>query len=266
MRLRHGAWQEGATATIAVLDRRGKRVGTAYLGQMPEAGQGTLTDQMSPLLKAILIQVASQSLRLAYVTDEGYPPSGYYHQVLKNMVDPRRPWRRLNWIRIVDFYHAAQYVQQLGEAIFGAGTAASHWAHEMRQTFKAKPDGVSRGLKSASALRRSRGLRGQATLYHQAYRYLKTRTQWLRYHLYKRQKLPLGSGITEAACKIVFTQRFKRSGMSWTINGGQVILDLRVMKLSRVWEVVHQRYLASKPMPVASLETLKAAQRRPLAA
>ncbi|PON12215.1 hypothetical protein C2W62_40800, partial [Candidatus Entotheonella serta] len=44
-------------------------------------------------------------------------------------------------------------------------------------------------------------------------------------HLYKRQKLPLGSGITEAACKIVFTQRFKRSGMSWTINGGQVISD-----------------------------------------
>ena len=79
VRLRHGVWQEGATATIAVLDRRGKRVGTAYLGQMPEAGQGTLTDQMSPLLKAILIQVASQSLRLAYVTDEGYPPSGYYH-------------------------------------------------------------------------------------------------------------------------------------------------------------------------------------------
>ena len=60
------------------------------------------------------------------------PPVAITTQVLKNMVDPRRPWRRLNWIRIVDFYHAAQYVQQLGEAIFGAGTAASNWAHEMR--------------------------------------------------------------------------------------------------------------------------------------
>src|SRR5919108_920804 len=37
--LRHGVWQEGATATISVLDRRAKRVGTVYLGQMPEAGQ-----------------------------------------------------------------------------------------------------------------------------------------------------------------------------------------------------------------------------------
>jgi hypothetical protein len=75
------------------------------------------------------------------------------------------------------------------------------------------------------------------------------------------QKLPLGSGITEAACKIVFTQRFKRSGMSWTIQGGQTILDLRVIKLSRVWEEVHQKYLASKSMPVIQFGVLKAAQR-----
>ena len=36
--LRHGVWQEGATATVSVLDRCGKRVGTAYLGHMPESG------------------------------------------------------------------------------------------------------------------------------------------------------------------------------------------------------------------------------------
>ena len=88
----------------------------------------------------------------------------------------------------------------------------------------------------------------------------------MRYHLYKRQGLPLGSGITEAACKIVFTQRLKRSGMSWTIEGGQVILDLRVIRLSGVWNEVHQRYLASKPLPVTCVNRSKATQHRPLAA
>jgi hypothetical protein len=39
--LRHGVAQEGATATVSVLDRQGKRLGTVYLGQMPEPGQGT---------------------------------------------------------------------------------------------------------------------------------------------------------------------------------------------------------------------------------
>jgi hypothetical protein len=102
--LRGGVAQEGATATVSVLDRRGKRVGTVYLGQMPESGQGTITDPLSGLLKAILTQVDSQSLRWVYVSDEGHHPSTYYHQVLKKMVDPRRPWRHLEWIRIVDFY------------------------------------------------------------------------------------------------------------------------------------------------------------------
>jgi hypothetical protein len=110
--LRGGVAQEGATATVSVLDRRGKRVGTAYLGRMPESGQGTLTDQLTGLLQAIFQQIDSQLLRLVYVSDEGHHPSTSYHQVLKKMVDPRRPWRRLEWRRIVDFYHAGGYVQQ----------------------------------------------------------------------------------------------------------------------------------------------------------
>jgi hypothetical protein len=264
--LRHGVAQEGATATVSVLDRQGKRLGTVYVAQMPEPGQGTLTDQLSTLLREILSRVDSQKLRLAYVSDEGHHPSTYYHQVLKPMTDPRRPWRCLEWIRIVDFYHACQYVQQLAEAIFGSGSAAQSWAKQMRQVLKTKADGVSRVLKSASALRLKRGLTGDVKSYATAYNYVKQRTQWMRYHLYRRQKLPLGSGITEAGCKIVFTQRLKRSGMSWTIEGGQVILDLRVIRLSRVWDKVHQRYLASKPMPVVKLEASNSPQHGRLAA
>jgi hypothetical protein len=60
--------------------------------------------------------------------------------------------------------------------------------------------------------------------------------------------------MTEAACKTGFTQRLKRSGMAWTITGGQVIVDLRVIRLSDVWENVHQQYLASQPMPMTQEE------------
>src|SRR5215217_5864651 len=264
--LRGGVAQEGATATVSVLERRGTRVGTVYLGQMPESGQGTLTDQLSRLLQAMLSQGESQLLRLVSVSDEGHHPRTSYHQVLKKMVDPCRPGRRLEWRRIVAFSQACGYVQQLADTIFGAGDEAQNWAKEMRHVLKTKADGVTRVLKSASAWRRRRGLRGQATLSHQAYRYIKTRTQWMRYHSDQRQRLPRGSGITEAACKVVFTQRLKRSGMAWTIAGGQGILDLRVIRLSGVWDAVHQRYLASKPLPVACGDTGKVAQHRPLAA
>jgi hypothetical protein len=66
--LRHGVFQEGATATVSVLDRQGKRVGTVYLGQMPESGQETLTTQLNTMLQDLLRQVDSQGLRLALLS------------------------------------------------------------------------------------------------------------------------------------------------------------------------------------------------------
>jgi hypothetical protein len=115
-------------------------------------------------------------------------------------------------------------------------------------------------------LRRQSGLWGKAKAYAQAYAYLHKRTHWMRYRHYRSQCLPIGSGITEAACKTVFTQRLKRSGMSWTREGGQVILDLRVIWLSGVWDDVQPRYLTSKPMPVAQADIGKGAPRQQPAA
>jgi hypothetical protein len=258
--LQHKVWQEGATATVSVLDRRGQRVGTVYLGHMPESGQETLTTQLTTLLHALLSQVDSHGLRLVYVTDDGYHPSDYYHSVLQKMPDPRRPWRSLEWIRVIDYYHACQYVQQLADVLFGPGTESQRWAQRMREQLKTRANGVARVLQSASALRHTRGLGGQGKVYEQAYAYLHKRSRWMRYQSYRRHHLPIGSGITEAACKIVFTQRLKRSGMSWTREGGQVILDLRVIWLSGVWEAVHQRYLAAKPLPVTQAKLTRGAQ------
>jgi hypothetical protein len=259
--LRHGVWKEGATATVAVLDRRGKRLGTVYLGQMPQAGQTTLTAQLTALIQDILRHVDSQGFRLVYISDDGYHPRDYYHNVLHKMNDPRRPWRKLQWIRIVDYYHACLYIKQLAEALFGPGAKGQAWAKRMRKHMKTKPDGITRVLQSASALRHQQGLWGKPPVYDQAYAYLKKRTHWMRYRHYSSQCLPIGSGITEAACKIVFTQRLKRSGMSWTLSGGQVILDLRVIWLSGGWDDVYQRYLASKPIPITQVDMAKGDQR-----
>ena len=83
---------------------------------------------------------------------------------------------------------------------------------------------------------------------------------------YRREPWPIGSGITEAAGKSVCTQRLKRSGMAWTRAGGQGILDLRVIWLRGVWKAVHQRYVASKPLPVTHVHRAKGAQPEPQAA
>lgn len=130
----------------------------------------------------------------------------------------------------------------------------------MRQHLNTTSKGITRVLPSASAVRLKHGVWGKPQSDDQAYASLKKRPHWRRYRHDSSQRLPMGSGITEAACKMVCTQRLKRSGMSWTIEGGQTILDLRVVWLSGVWRGVSQRYLASKPMPTAPAEMAKGAQ------
>jgi hypothetical protein len=90
---------------------------------------------------------------------------------------------------------------------------------------------------------------GQSKAYRQAYDYLRKHIKHLDYVRYRRNHLPIGSGVTEAACKTVFAQRLKRSGMAWSVEGGQRIVDLRVIHLSGVWSEVHQSYLQSQPLP-----------------
>jgi len=105
-------------------------------------------------------------------------------------------------------------------------------------------------LHSAAAIRRRRFVVGEKQKqYHKAYDYLRKRIRFLDYCEYRRNHLPIGSGVTEAACKTVFTQRLKLSGMTWKRQGGQWIVDLRVVHLSGIWPQVYQAYLQAKILP-----------------
>ncbi|MGK2953913.1 MAG: hypothetical protein ACSLEZ_16200 [Thiobacillus sp.] len=243
-------WREGAVATVSVLDRRGQRLGTVYLGRMPEAGQQTLSDQMTSLLREVLTRWQGPLPRLAYITDAGHHPTEYYEQVLCRMANPRDPRLTLRWEWIVDYYHACQYISKLAEALLGEGREALAWAAKMRRWLKRKPQGIHRVLHSAAALRHRRGLQGLAVEYQRAYAYLRERIAHLNYCSYRKRHLPIGSGVTEACCKTVFTQRMKQSGMSWEIASGQAIVELRVIHLSGIWDSVREAYLKSKDWPV----------------
>ena len=242
-------YKEGAVATIAVYDRRGCRLGTAYLGQMPQAYQTTLSEQLTRLLTEVLGEWSGCWPRLAYVTDAGYHPTEYFENVIESMEDPRHPGRRLTWTRIVDFYHACEYLAKLAQVLFTNVRASHAWLKRMRHWLKHEWNAVFRILHSAAKHRSQRVLSAaKQKVYQGAYNYLNTHQEWMDYGEYRRQGLPIGSGVTEAACKTVFTQRFKESGMTWKLGGGQTILVLRLAQLSGVWKTVYSTFLQSRPL------------------
>jgi hypothetical protein len=246
----HECYREGATATLSVYDRRGRRLGTVYLGRMPEPGQEALSRQLTALLVAVLARWTGAVPRLAYITDGGYHHAQYFRRVLKRMRHPRHSGQRLEWEWVIDFYHVGEYVYRLAEALFSDTQRAHAWARKMCRWLKTKPRGIYRVLHSAAALRHRRMVVGKRReQYRNAYNYLRKRIRFLDYSQYRNNHLPIGSGVTEAACKTVFTQRLKQSGMTWKLEGGQTIVDLRVIQLSGVWPEVFQAYLNAKALP-----------------
>jgi hypothetical protein len=241
-------YREGATATVSVYDRKGRRLGTVYLGRMPEPGQETLSGQLTALIEAVLRRWTGPPPRLAYITDGGALQTRYYRRVLRRMSDPHHTGRRLRWQWVIDYYHASGYITRLAEALFSDARAGASWARKMGRWLREKPRGIYRVLHSAAAIRRRRIIVSAAKRdqYRTAYAYLRKRMRWLDYSGYRRDHLPIGSGVTEAACKTVFTQRMKQSGMTWNGENGQWIVDLRVIHLSGVWSDVYQAYLRSK--------------------
>ena len=73
-------------------------------------------------------------------------------------------------------------------------------------------------------------------------KYFRHNRHRMRYAALKEQGLPIGSGVTEAACKTLATQRMKRSGMRWGEQGGQAILSFRALvqsnRFERAWTLL----------------------------
>jgi hypothetical protein len=247
-------YKEGSVATLSVLDRRGRRIGTIYLGEMPEPQQKTLSAELTALLQSVLAGWDGPLPRLVYVTDAGYHQTAYFEEILVKMENPRRAGERLQWLWIVDFYHAAQYVSKLANVLFDEEKMRQAWARRMRHVLRDKEGGVFRVLASAAQYHGKKVLkRKEEEAYGEAYHYLLKHGNEMAYRKYKRAGLPLGSGITEAGCKVVFTQRFKESGMAWSREGGEVILRLRLAVLSGVWEDVYAEFLNHRPLvPLAT--------------
>jgi hypothetical protein len=260
--IRHEPHQkEGAVATISVLDRRGRRIGTIYLARMPETQQTTLSADLTGLLRSVLAAWDGPLPRLVYVTDAGYHQTEYFAEVLLQMDNPRRPGQRLEWLWIVDFYHAAQYVSKMANVLFDEEKRRQAWSSRMRHVMRDKERGVIRVLASAAQYHGKKELsKKEEEAYREAYNYLHKHSAQMDYNKYKRAGLPIGSGVTEAGCKVVFTQRFKQSGMTWSRQGGEVVLRLRLAQLSGVWEEVYSEFLSKLPLVPLATQLLVSAQ------
>jgi hypothetical protein len=57
--------------------------------------------------------------------------------------------------------------------------------------------------------------------------YFSNHLHQMNYSEYVSKNMPIGSGVIEAACKVIIKQRMCNSGMKWTDTGAKTVLLLR---------------------------------------
>ncbi|MFQ5796026.1 MAG: hypothetical protein ACE5JP_13390 [Candidatus Bipolaricaulia bacterium] len=65
----------------------------------------------------------------------------------------------------------------------------------------------------------------------------------MRYDAYLAAGYPIATGVIEGTCGSLVKDRTDRSGMKWTRQGVQAVLDLRALKRNGDWEAYWEYHI-----------------------
>jgi hypothetical protein len=238
-------WREASVGTLSFWAKDGEWLKTIYLGEMPSYRKLTLVARLESELRAV--HTERPDLRVVLASD-GAPTQWDELRALASRV-----LRKGAWTELLDFFHCASRLGTAAKAIWGTTEEATvngeHWKTVLRE----KTRGATLVLKS---LEYQRGVANAATtkVLNTAMAYIARHKNEKRlgYAAAKRQGLPIGTGVTEAAAKTLVSVRMKRSGARYSDHGGQTILTLRASVLSNRFDALSAELESNYTLPVAA--------------
>lgn len=235
--------RETGCGTVVLYDAEGERLQTVRYGRMPERRKATLQQQLEAQTRSVL--AVRPDLQRVLLADGAEPNWNLLSEVDRACGPPPQPS-----IEIVDFYHACDHLKEGCDAAWGESTPRSKAEFERLKTLLKEDDqGVDRVIR---ALKYHRGRAKERTRKRLEIQltYFRNQRHRMRYAEYIRAGLPIASGVIEASCKTLVTQRMKQSGMAWTQMGGQAILTLRSLIQSNRWQPAWELLRADFCRPV----------------
>ena len=256
-------YREIGCGSVALYDQEGQRLSTVRYGQMPEYKKATLRQQLTAEGQHILRQ--APHLKVVKLAD-GAPDNWDYLSQLNLGLSPSAQ-AKLEQIEIVDFCHAADHLKRGCDAIWPHDPDKSKTKFQtLRTTLKEMEGGADKVIGSFRYyLGRLSGKNKEALQTELTY-FLNQRPR-MDYATYLKQGLPIASGVIEATCKTLVTQRMKCSGMRWGIPGGQTILTLRSVIQSNRWQQAWPLIQAEfcKPVSIVKEQTINESYQKSVA-
>jgi len=245
------AWHEASVGTISFFDAEGEHLSTIYVGRMPEEKKATLSEMLRDEALHALEQRPDLVPVLASDGAQGH------WETLSDIIAEMAQGARDRAVSMLDFFHAAEHLQEACDAIDGKGSArATVRRQELSETLKQYENGVARVLQRLGHYRRLARSEARRDCIDSVIGYLQNNRHRMAYQSAIARNLPIATGPTEAAAKCLVGTRMKRSGARFSQHGGQAVLTLRAaLKSGRfpdLFEVLSRGYKARIKRPKAA--------------
>ncbi len=207
-------YRQAMVGTISLYDREGERLHTTYVAAPPEPGKERFHQRLSREIDQV--QACYPQAKLTGVADGAADNWTFLGQYTND------------WC--VDFYHATGYLQ-------GAAKVAQpesfrrreEWLEEHCHRLKHTPGAATAILAELEGLRSQAASASAREDLEKAVTYFRNQHGRMDYAQRVRGKLPIGSGVTEAACKTLVKMRLCRTGAKWRDQGAGAVLSLRAL-------------------------------------
>jgi hypothetical protein len=226
-------YREAMVGTLSFYDPQGERQHTLYLAAAPEYGKGEF-------LKRLEREIGRAKQQF---------PAALYLGIADGAVSNWRFLEQHTERQLIDFFHTTEYVGKIAQALYPhrhAQAQRGQWQHAHCTKLKHDPAALDVLIGEAARLSQRRSLAQQVrddVL--SAWTYLTNHRHQMDYAGFTAEGLPIGSGVTEAACKTLVKQRLCASGMRWKNKGAKIVLSLRALthtvgRWAQFWQKIDQ--------------------------
>lgn len=216
-------YRQAMVGTIAFYDRGGDRLHTHYVASAPEHGRSAFLAQMDR-------EIARVKRRCVHARYVG----------VSDGASDFRPWlEKHTTTQVLDFWHLTEYLAEASKAMFGRAAEREQWMDDRCHHLKHRHGAAAEILTEIeAALDKPNLSTAKRETLETTARYMRNNLDRTNYASYRKRRLPIGSGITEAACKSVVKQRMCGSGMKWKFSGAETVLTLRSKTLTDgAWQI-----------------------------
>jgi hypothetical protein len=226
-------YREAMVGTIAFYDRGGDRQHTTYMAATPEYGKDTFLSRF----EQEILKVKRCYPKVTYVGVADGAKCNW--PFLKRHTDTQT----------IDFWHVTEYLGKAANVMFrGKRKEAekSEWLDQACHKLKHSVGSASRLLTEMAAFNSGHDLpKERRGALESTITYFTNNKNKMKYAQNLKKNLPIGSGVTEAACKVIVKQRLCGSAMKWKEKGAAAVLSLRSMNYSdgrwqQFWQKINQ--------------------------